>query len=222
MSYWFSKPPAVGASGAIFGLVGSLAVFVTRHRGISGRGREDLQHIAQLIFLNMVIGLQFKGIDNWGHLVECSNRCLCDILMPWGLLGGTAMSWLLGPAWKSQLQSSIFSQASVVFLVLLTPELAIKYRLKMIWCFKTKKYQQKAEKKAFLMKNGKILVEKVIAVGNGRFNPFRVVSIEDLKRATNNFHEGKIIFNGFGYRLYDGFLRDRQVSVMKFDDFFET
>ncbi|XP_031267671.1 RHOMBOID-like protein 10, chloroplastic isoform X2 [Pistacia vera] len=80
MSYWFSKPPAVGASGAIFGLVGSLAGFVTRHRGISGRGREDLQHIAQ------VIGLLFEGIDNWGHLG--------------GLLGGTAVSWLLGPAWK--------------------------------------------------------------------------------------------------------------------------
>ncbi|KAJ0093176.1 hypothetical protein Patl1_25643 [Pistacia atlantica] len=119
MSYWFSKPPAVGASGAIFGLVGSLAVFVTRHRGISGRGREDLQHIAQLIFLNMVIGLQFKGIDNWGHLVEYSNRCLCGILMPWGLLGGTAMSWLLGPAWKyestTQDGSRIFSDRAPFF-----------------------------------------------------------------------------------------------------------
>ncbi|KAJ0017313.1 hypothetical protein Pint_10197 [Pistacia integerrima] len=72
------------------------------------------------------------------------------------------------------------------------------------------------------MKNGKILVEKLIAFGNGRFNPFHVVSIEELKRATKNFHEGKIIFNGFGYRLYDEVLQDCQVSVMKFDDFFET
>ncbi|KAJ0006946.1 hypothetical protein Pint_30173 [Pistacia integerrima] len=72
------------------------------------------------------------------------------------------------------------------------------------------------------MKNGKILVVKLIAFGNGRFNPFRVVSIEELKRATKNFHEGKIIFNGFGYRLYNEVLQDHLVFDMKFDDFFET
>ncbi|KAJ0074963.1 hypothetical protein Patl1_34570 [Pistacia atlantica] len=64
MSFWFSKPPAVGASGAIFGLSD------IRFEGISGRGRED--HIAQVIFLNMVIGLLFEGIDNWGHAVANS------------------------------------------------------------------------------------------------------------------------------------------------------
>ncbi|XVF45749.1 hypothetical protein PTKIN_Ptkin02bG0231300 [Pterospermum kingtungense] len=53
-SYWFCKAPAVGASGAIFGLVGSFAVFVMRHRGMIRDAKEDLQHIAQVIFLNMV------------------------------------------------------------------------------------------------------------------------------------------------------------------------
>ncbi|XP_021891654.1 RHOMBOID-like protein 10, chloroplastic isoform X1 [Carica papaya] len=86
MSYWFCKAPAIGASGAIFGLVGSVAVFVTRHRGMIGGGREELQHIAQVIVLNMVVGLMSKGIDNWGHFG--------------GLIGGVATSWLLGPAWK--------------------------------------------------------------------------------------------------------------------------
>ncbi|CAL2268458.1 unnamed protein product [Prunus armeniaca] len=68
MSYWFSEAPAVGASGAVFGLVGSLAVFVMRHRGLVGRGKEDLQHIAHVITVNMAMGFFFKGIDNWGHL----------------------------------------------------------------------------------------------------------------------------------------------------------
>ncbi|KAL8153076.1 hypothetical protein V2J09_010836 [Rumex salicifolius] len=86
MSYWLCKAPAVGASGAIFGLVGSVAVFVKRHRGEVGRGTEDLQQIARVIALNMVIGLMSRGIDNWGHLG--------------GLLGGSAISWFLGPAWK--------------------------------------------------------------------------------------------------------------------------
>ncbi|XP_058089573.1 RHOMBOID-like protein 10, chloroplastic [Magnolia sinica] len=86
MSYYFCKAPAVGASGAIFGLVGSFAVFILRHRNLIGGGMEDLQHIVRVIVLNMAIGTLSKGIDNWGHLG--------------GLLGGTAMSWFLGPAWR--------------------------------------------------------------------------------------------------------------------------
>ncbi|XP_062077275.1 RHOMBOID-like protein 10, chloroplastic [Humulus lupulus] len=85
MSCMFSSDPAVGASGAIFGLVGSVAVFVMRHRGQVGGGRSQLQHIVNVIALNMVIGLVSEGIDNWGHLG--------------GLLGGAAASWLLGPVW---------------------------------------------------------------------------------------------------------------------------
>ncbi|TKY71328.1 RHOMBOID protein 10 [Spatholobus suberectus] len=85
-SYWFCRMPAVGASGAIFGLVGSVAVFVLRHKDLVGGGKEHLQHIAQVIALNMVIGLLSNGIDNWGHLG--------------GFVGGVAASWLIGPAWK--------------------------------------------------------------------------------------------------------------------------
>ncbi|TYI98370.1 hypothetical protein E1A91_D01G209600v1 [Gossypium mustelinum] len=104
-SYWFCKAPAVGASGAIFGLVGSVAVFVMRHRGMIRDAKEDLQHIAQVIFLNMVIGLMSSGIDNWGHLG--------------GLLGGAAVSWLVGPAWKYESMASdgprIFSDRPQLF-----------------------------------------------------------------------------------------------------------
>ncbi|XP_010460401.1 PREDICTED: RHOMBOID-like protein 10, chloroplastic [Camelina sativa] len=86
MSYWFNKAPSVGASGAIFGLVGSVAVFVIRHKQMVGGGNEDLMQIAQVIALNMTMGLMSRRIDNWGHIG--------------GLLGGTAMAWLLGPQWK--------------------------------------------------------------------------------------------------------------------------
>ncbi|KHG12303.1 Rhomboid protease gluP [Gossypium arboreum] len=72
------KAPAVGASGAIFGLVGSVAVFVMRHRGMIRDAKEDLQHIAQVIFLNML----------------------------GGLLGGARVSWLIGPAWKYESMAS--------------------------------------------------------------------------------------------------------------------
>ncbi|XP_047336984.1 RHOMBOID-like protein 10, chloroplastic isoform X2 [Impatiens glandulifera] len=87
MSYRFCKAPAIGASGAVFGLVGSFAIFILRHRDmVKGGGKEDLLHISNVIIINMAIGILSKGIDNWGHLG--------------GLLGGFAVSWLVGPAWR--------------------------------------------------------------------------------------------------------------------------
>ncbi|OAY85270.1 RHOMBOID-like protein 10, chloroplastic [Ananas comosus] len=105
MSYQLSKLPAVGASGAIFGLVGSYAVFLLRHRKLLGDGKQELQHIAHVITLNMVLGLLSRGIDNWGHMG--------------GLLGGAALSWLIGPAWHFQYRSDdgrlVFADAAPIF-----------------------------------------------------------------------------------------------------------
>ncbi|KAL6656121.1 hypothetical protein ACP70R_006947 [Stipagrostis hirtigluma subsp. patula] len=88
MSYRCCELPAVGASGAIFGLVGSYAVYMWRHRRFFGNGKESLEHIGRVVVLNMGMGLLSRGIDNWGHLG--------------GLLGGVAMAWFLGPAWQYQ------------------------------------------------------------------------------------------------------------------------
>ncbi|XXG39294.1 hypothetical protein AAC387_Pa01g0293 [Persea americana] len=90
LSYYLCKAPAVGASGAVFGLVGSFAVFVLRHRDLVRGAKEDLQQIAHVLALNLVIGLLSKGIDNWGHLG--------------GLLGGATISWFLGPVWRYEYQ----------------------------------------------------------------------------------------------------------------------
>ncbi|KAF8013991.1 hypothetical protein BT93_I1756 [Corymbia citriodora subsp. variegata] len=92
MSYWLNKSSSVGASGAIFGLVGYMAVYITRRRGLIRDANEGLKHIAKVIILNMVIGLSSKGIDNWGHVG--------------GLLGGVVTPWLLDPAWKPEHRSS--------------------------------------------------------------------------------------------------------------------
>ncbi|KAL0912365.1 hypothetical protein M5K25_018331 [Dendrobium thyrsiflorum] len=88
MSYHLCQSPAVGASGAIFGLVGSISVFILRHRSIFGGGKDELQQIVHIIAINMVIGLLSRGIDNWGHLG--------------GLFGGAAVSWFVGPAWRRE------------------------------------------------------------------------------------------------------------------------
>ncbi|CAN6483224.1 unnamed protein product [Victoria cruziana] len=98
-SYIFCRSPAVGASGAIFGLVGSYAMFILRHRAFFKDGKQDLFHIVRVIALNMAVGVLSKGIDNWGHLG--------------GLLGGAAVSWLVGPAWTYQYTRSHGKQVLV-------------------------------------------------------------------------------------------------------------
>ncbi|CAD6218986.1 unnamed protein product [Miscanthus lutarioriparius] len=69
MSYRCSVSPAVGASGAIFGLVGAHAVYMWRHRRFFGNSRESLEHIGRVVVLNMGMGLLSRGIDNWGHIL---------------------------------------------------------------------------------------------------------------------------------------------------------
>jgi rhomboid protease GluP len=79
----FNPFPSAGASGAIFGMLGALAAFLYRHRGLFGRfGRLQLRQIVLVAMLNLGLGLM-PGIDNWGHLG--------------GLIAGAALSWWLGP-----------------------------------------------------------------------------------------------------------------------------
>lgn len=79
----FTQANSLGASTAIFGLLGAQGVFVYQNRELFGsRGRIVLNRILYLAFINLVIGLQ-EGIDNWGHVG--------------GLIGGVAYTWFAGP-----------------------------------------------------------------------------------------------------------------------------
>jgi rhomboid protease GluP len=82
----FNSYVSVGASGAIFGIVGALALFLFRHRHIFGAvAKNQLQRIIFIIFLNLMLGTSAM-IDNWGHVG--------------GLLGGIFIGWLIGPQWE--------------------------------------------------------------------------------------------------------------------------
>lgn len=87
-SLWLSPAPSVGASGAIFGLIGAEAVLLYRNRALLGeRARAGLQNILLIAAVNLVIGFQGgMRIDNWAHLG--------------GLAGGLAMAWAVGPLWR--------------------------------------------------------------------------------------------------------------------------
>lgn len=85
LSYFCSPTAAVGASGAIFGLVGATAVLLSRHRQLLGpRARRGLQSLVYIVVLNFGMGLTpGSRIDNYGHLG--------------GFLGGIAYSYFIGP-----------------------------------------------------------------------------------------------------------------------------
>jgi rhomboid protease GluP len=95
----FNTSPSVGASGAIFGLIGALVVFLYRHRKLFGeRGRRNLQSIVVIALINLALGLQ-GGIDNWGHLG--------------GLIGGLALGWAIGPVWAVRQETLLGGQPVV-------------------------------------------------------------------------------------------------------------
>ncbi len=81
----FSKDPAVGASGAIFGIFGALGVYFFRNRKLFGRlSRALVSQVVVLSVINLLIPNVVGGIDGWAHLG--------------GLLSGMAAAWLVGPA----------------------------------------------------------------------------------------------------------------------------
>ena len=88
LSFMFSLAPSLGASTAIFGLLGAEAVFLYRNRQIFGSGaRRALTNLITIAAINLVIGMT-GGIDNWGHVG--------------GLIGGTLFAWFGGPLLEVQ------------------------------------------------------------------------------------------------------------------------
>ncbi|NMM65051.1 rhomboid family intramembrane serine protease [Clostridium sp. P21] len=79
-SYMFSSSVSIGASGAIFGLLGAALVFSVKMKDRIGRG--FLTNIMSVIAINLFMGFSMSNVDNFGHLG--------------GLVGGTAITLLLG------------------------------------------------------------------------------------------------------------------------------
>lgn len=78
-----SPKPAVGASGAIFGLVGAYYTFLSRNQDLLRNAEYQKNALIETIGLNMLLGLTNPMIDNWGHLG--------------GFIGGVGISYLIGP-----------------------------------------------------------------------------------------------------------------------------
>ena len=65
-SFYGSAAPSLGASGAVFGVGGALAVYFYRNKGIYGK-RSDavLRQLGNTLFINLVFGMTNARIDNW-------------------------------------------------------------------------------------------------------------------------------------------------------------
>ena len=79
------------------------------------------------------------------------------------------------------------------------------------------KMKRKAEEETPFMKNGRLLLEELIAFCNGKSNPIRVFSADDLRRATNNYDQSQRFFDSVDFDFYKGSLEDRLVTVKKYD-----
>jgi rhomboid protease GluP len=78
---------SAGASGAVFGLVGAMLVFLLVYRNVFGQwGRQRLTNLLFIVALNLALGFAGGGIDNLGHIG--------------GLLAGLALGWAYCPRYR--------------------------------------------------------------------------------------------------------------------------
>ncbi len=83
LSFLLNPHPSVGASGAIFGLIGMEGAYLYRYRHHMLSGRAALGNILFIVAYNLIYGLANPQVDNWGHIG--------------GLLAGLALGWFLAP-----------------------------------------------------------------------------------------------------------------------------
>ena len=101
----FSSYPSIGASGAIFGLMGALVYFGYHYRVYLGNVVKS--QIIPLILLNLCIGFLSSGIDNFAHIG--------------GLIGGSLISIAVGVKDKSstfeRINGFIISAIFLIFII---------------------------------------------------------------------------------------------------------
>ncbi len=87
LSFLLSSGLSVGASTAIFGLIGAEAVFLLQNRKLfRNQFMGAIGNVVFVVAVNLALGAVTPGIDNWGHVG--------------GLLGGLIFTWFAGPIWE--------------------------------------------------------------------------------------------------------------------------
>jgi len=87
LSFLLSPHPSVGASGAIFGLIGVMGAYLYRYRNQFIAGKSRLTNILGVVAYNLLYGFIVPAIDNWAHIG--------------GLLSGLLLGWFLAPIYET-------------------------------------------------------------------------------------------------------------------------
>lgn len=91
--YFAPQEISVGASGAIFGLVGAYSAFILIHRkALRYGGIPALLWLIVIIGLNLSIGFFIPNVDNYAHVG--------------GLLSGLLLGWGFAPLYRAQLTNT--------------------------------------------------------------------------------------------------------------------
>ena len=78
----WTQGPSVGASGAIFGLLGALIAFLLRrHAALSPQGKSILSQLVMWAVINVFFGFSTPGIDNAAHLGGCAAGFLLGLTL---------------------------------------------------------------------------------------------------------------------------------------------
>jgi rhomboid protease GluP len=87
MSFRFTDANSLGASTAVFGLLGAEGIFLFQNRKLfAGQFRRAIGNIIFMAAINLFVIGSLPGIDNWGHIG--------------GLLGGMIFTLFAGPRWE--------------------------------------------------------------------------------------------------------------------------
>jgi hypothetical protein len=79
-----------------------------------------------------------------------------------------------------------------------------------------KREEERKRKRAFL-RNGGLVLERLVASCNGRPIPIRTFSYQQLLLATNNFDPRLILYEDGGYKMYKGSFEGRILSIKNYN-----
>lgn len=110
-SLWWGPSLGVGASGAVFGIIGAFGAYLLLNREHLGPiGRQSLTTVGFLVVINVIFGLVIMGMDNAAHVG--------------GLLGGALIGFALSPQERLAVPPRPFQIEPVIERVQARPSLA--------------------------------------------------------------------------------------------------
>ena len=80
------------------------------------------------------------------------------------------------------------------------------------------KMKRKAKEETSFMKDGRLLLEELLAFCNGKNNPICILYAKELRRATNKYDQRRCFLQDVVFEFYKGYLEGHLISVKKFRD----